>query len=232
MIQILCSHRHGSHLYCHYTKSKYNLKFVNVYNSVSKKFGDRSEFFSPKYEINGSNDIKYKLDYLKYKKTQGVHYFMKIMPQIFYENHCNHDLYLPYNILNDLLEYINGYEIHILNRNPWDVFLSYSYQTLQQFKISHRFRDTENNLAPIETEFLITDTLLSHWLQKYNRYKSSVKWLCDNGTFDYKVIDYDMFKDIKSFNTLPMRLDYKKLCLNYDEMKNKFPFPGDINSIL
>ena len=41
-----------------------------------------------------------------------------------------------------------------------------------------------------------------------------------------------MFKDIEVFKTLPMGLNYKKLCLNYDEMKNKFPFPGDINSIL
>ena len=225
MIQVLCSHRHGSNLYCNYTKSKHDLKFVRVYDSGPGKFGDRSSFFSMEYKIDGSNDIKYKLDYLKYKKTQGVHYFMKIFPEIFYESHS-------YDILNNLLEYINDYEVHILNRNPWDVFLSYSYQSLQQFKIAHRLRDTKNNLAPVETEFLITDDLLSHWLQKYSEYKSSVKWLCDNGTFKYKVIDYDMFKDIQVFKTLPMGLDYKKLCLNYDEVKNKFPFPDDINSIL
>jgi hypothetical protein len=221
VIQVLCSHRHGSNLYCNYTKSKHDLKFVRVYDSVSGKFGNRSSFFSMEYKIDGSNNIKYKLDYLKCKKTQGVHYFMKIMPQIFYESS-----------LNNLLEYINDYEVHILNRNPWDVFLSYSYQSLQQFKIAHRLRDCENNLAPVETEFLITDDLLSHWLQEYSKYKSSVKWLCDNGTFKYKVIDYDMFKDIEVFKTLPMGLNYKKLCLNYDEMKNKFSFPGDINSIL
>ena len=186
MIQVLCSHRHGSTLYCNYTKSKHDLKFVRVYDSGPGKFGDRSSFFQMKYKIDGSNDIKY----------------------------------------------INDYEVHILNRNPWDVFLSYSYQSLQQFKIAHRLRDTKNNLAPVETEFLITDDLLSHWLQKYSEYKSSVKWLCDNGTFKYKVIDYDMFKDIEVFKTLPMGLDYKKLCLNYDEVKNKFPFPDDINSIL
>jgi len=221
VIQVLCSHRHGSSLYCNYTKSKHDLKFVRVYDSGPGKFEERSSFFSMEYKIDGSNDIKYKLDYLKCKKTQGVHYFMKIMPQIFHESS-----------LNNLLEYINDYEVHILNRNPWDVFLSYSYQSLQQFKIAHRLRDTKNNLAPVETEFLITDDLLSNWLQKYSEYKSSVKWLCDNGTFKYKVIDYDMFKDIEVFDTVPMGLDYKKLCLNYDEVKNKFPFPDDINSIL
>ena len=107
---------------------------------------------------------------------------MKIMPQIFYENYYN----FPLDIFNNILEYINDYEVHILNRNPWDVFLSYSYQHLQQFKIAHRFRDTKNNLAPIEMNYIITDRMLKDWLQKYDRYKSSVKWLCDNGTFDLK----------------------------------------------
>lgn len=100
MIQVLCSHRHGSDLYCRYTKREYDLKFVNVYDSGVGYFGERSSFFSMEYKINGSNDILHKLDYLKYKKTQGLHYFMKIMPQKFYESHS-------YNILNNLLEYIN-----------------------------------------------------------------------------------------------------------------------------
>ena len=112
------------------------------------------------------------------------------------------------------------------------MFLSYSYQTLQQFKIAHRFRDTKNNSAPIEMEFLITDRILEDWLQKYSKYKSSVKWLCNNGNFNYKVIEYNSFKDIAVSRTLPMGFDYKKLCLNYNDMKNKFPFPDDINSIL
>ena len=229
MIQVLCSHRHGSNLYCNYTKSKYDLTFVqNVHNTIDGEIVGALEFFLPRYEINGSNDIGYKLDYLKYKKTQEIHYFMKIMPQIFYENYYN----FPLDIFNNILEYINDYEVHILNRNPWDVFLSYSYQHLQQFKIAHRFRDTKNNLAPIEMNYIITDRMLKDWLQKYDRYKSSVKWLCDNGTFNFKVVEYDSFKDIAVSRTLPMGFDYKKLCLNHDEVKNKFPFPGDINSIL
>ena len=69
MIQVLCSHRHGSNLYCNYTKSKYDLTFVqNVHNTIDGEIVGALEFFLPRYEINGSNDIAYKLDYLKHKK--------------------------------------------------------------------------------------------------------------------------------------------------------------------
>ena len=202
--QVVASHRTGSSLlndYAlnHHDRFGFNEIFLNKTNSELIKELTTEERFQ----------------FLQYYKKQDIHFTTKIFPyKIISEGYEEH-----------LFEYLEGYKILTIDRNPWDAFLSHSYQDACNWKSSHRFPDV--NFIELNS-FHIRTYKIKHFCNKWKTDFNFIKRLDVHHTFLYEDLTTNKLK--KYFNTTyetptgPNNLNYKKLATNYTEAKELFDY--------
>jgi hypothetical protein len=129
---------------------------------------------------------------------------------------------------NRLYNLLDGYKILAIDRDPWDTFLSYSYQDYINWKSCHRYYDTE-----------IRDFIE---LESFSINLNKIKWFCDtwkiNSNFIKKLDIHHIFKyeDLTINNlqeyfqtsyegkTTPIDIDYRNIAVNIKEAKEMFDY--------
>lgn len=202
--QVVSSPRAGSSLLNHYC-IRHN-----------DGFGFHELFLKPantefKFLQNASS--KQKFEFLEYYKKQDIHFSIKVFPhRIISEGYENR-----------LLNYLDSYKILTINRDLFDMFLSYSYQDYTHWKLGHRTKD--NEFASIDSFEINLDTIKLfcdqrkadlNFIGKLNVYK----------TFEYaelNILNLNKYFniDFKPF-TMPSGVDYKNIAINYNIAKEIF----------
>lgn len=202
--QVVASHRTGSTLLNDYALHNHN------------RFGFHELFLDePSSKLLENLTTEEKFDFLEYYKKQDIHFTTKIF---------------PYKVISEgyedrLFDYLKDYKILTIDRDPWDAFLSHSYQDACNWKSTHRWPGI--NFIELNS-FHIKIYKLKHFCNKWKTDFNFIKRLDVHHTFLYEDLTINNLK--KYFNTnyespvRPSNLDYKSLAINYNEAKELFDY--------
>ena len=202
--QVVASHRTGSTLL--------NWFCINDNDGL----GFPEFFLDPSYTHLSYIDkmsIEEKFEFLEYYKNKDVHFSTKIFPRRI----------IKQGYESRLKNYLDGYKILTIKRDPFDSFLSNQYQDSTDWKYAHRNNDSLS--LPLK-DFEID-------LDKIKTFQK--RWKTDHGFIEqldvYKRFDYDdltvsnlqrYFKTDYDPNLRPININYRKLIINFDEVKEVF----------
>ena len=202
--QVVASHRTGS----------------SLLNDYALDYHDRVGFHEvfldgPSYKFMAHLTIEEKFEFLEYYKKQDIHFTTKIF---------------PYEIISKgyeerLFDYLKGYKILTIKRNPWDAFLSHSYQDFCGWKTSHR-REGDDFIEL--QSFEIGLYKIKHFCKKWKTDFNFVQRLDIHHTFNYNDLTINNLK--KYFNTTydspakPSNINYEKIAINYRKAKELFDY--------
>lgn len=185
---------------------------------------------------NIPRDAGYKFDWLEKEKKLGRHHPLTvtdIRSRIFY--------YLIF--VERLIHYYKGYHILTINRNPWDIFMSWYFQQQTGWKFPHQFSEepfplkgydgpqsVRRQLVTDNFKIIITKEGIDGFI---NAHKENVK-LQDQvlkTVTKYTVIEYtdlnktyldNFFKKNFKSQWAPMNIDYAKYIVEFNYWKKYF----------
>ena len=150
---------------------------------------------------------------IKFLKNSQNNYSFKVIPNAISKEYRD-----------EVLEYLNNCNLLTIRRNPFDRFLSFTYQHKTKWKEVHGAAKSLISELRIDQEdidrFLEMTEIDTEFLNNCKIYH----------TFDYENLNqqlFDFFK-IKTINSnikyplAPMQIDYKSLVLQYELVKEKF----------
>jgi hypothetical protein len=206
--QVVSSHRTGSTLL--------NLFCINN----NEGFGFSELFLEPSYtrmSFLDSASMEEKFEFLEYYKKKDIHFSIKIFPKKIIDRGYEEKLY----------NYLDGYKILTIRRDPFDAFLSESYQKATNWKIAHR--KTIHGKTPdtlLEQPFEIDYDSVNGFIDKWNVNYGFVKKLNVHKTFDYHELTINNLQQY--FNTnyapdiIPHNIDYEKYVKNLKSVREYF----------
>ena len=202
--QVVASHRTGSSLLNHYA-IHHNDGFG--FHELFLKHAN-TEIQSLRFA-----STKQKFEFLESHKKQDTHFSIKVF---------------PYKIISEgyesrLLDYLDGYKILTINRNPFDAFLSYAYQNHIKWATSHRL--IKDNKFP-NVNFEIDCSLIKNFCDTHKIECKFIDKLDIHKTFEYSELTAPNLNKyfeskFKPF-TSPSGVDYENLATNYAEAKELF----------
>lgn len=159
-----------------------------------------------------------KFDYLEDLKSKDVYFPIKVIPK--------HVIKFGDEIENRLKDYLNDFKILTILRNPFDTYLSQSFQESIAWKVPHNKNGLDYdklNPTPFYSNIDI-EYFISVWLNE--------------SRFIFETEPYHVFKyediNIEHLNNYfnislnpslkPMNIDYKSLLINYDMVYDDFHF--------
>jgi len=231
MYQVVCHARTGSTFLCgsidRYNK-KHNNDIPSIYeflNQTSRLIDNDEIVLRPDATIanamNGSwNDLLDKLDFLIRQKEKGKHYSIKIIPYPIFCKAPNKDEWE--RVEKMLLNYLSGYNILTIKRDPYDTFLSYIYQANVDWLEPHGYKKSSVESLKVEKRyfagFFKSFIINQNFMKKLNFYKTF-----DFDVFEYEILDYfnlefkdETFQKLK--NGLSNEIDYESLLSEEDIM--------------
>lgn len=185
MYQVIAKPRTGSSLL--------NLYTINDNNNLGY-----SEFFLKRYVLINNkvyvnedcdlttatlsvDEIEEKFDYLNYYKKQDVHFAIKIFPY--------HLIRLGFE--DQLRDYLQGYKLLTIDRDPFDQFLSYAHQVNTNWQQSH-LHTVDNK--PITKKYRVGKTIVNNFAIRYHAETDFIKTLDFYKTFSYNQINKQYLK--------------------------------------
>ena len=157
-----------------------------------------------------------KFEFLEYYKSEDVHFTLKIFPHRIIKQGYEQRLF----------DYLKGYDILTIERNPWDVFLSISYQDQCNWKSPHRHPDVKEFVEL--NWFEINTSNIKQFCEKWHTDLNFINRLTLHHTFKFKELtEYNLQKFFNNKHTSalkPVGLDYKSLATNYTKAKEIFDY--------
>lgn len=206
--QVVASHRTGSTLL--------NSFCINH----NEGFGFSELFLSPSYTHMSFLDLastEEKFNFLEHYKKKDIHFSIKIFPKRLIDEGYEDRLY----------NYLDGYKILTIRRNPFDSFLSESYQKATSWQFGHR--KLAHGKSPeklLEHPFEIDYNDVKDFVEKWNINYEFVKRLNVHKIYDYSELTIDNLQRV--FNTnytpdiIPHDIDYVKHIKNFKYVKEIF----------
>ena len=197
--QVIASHRTGSSL-------------LNQYCLNDNDGFGFHEFFLSQYYTNYS--VEEKLEFLEYYKSKDIHFSWKFFPA--------HILIDNPELEYRFIEYFKGCKNLTITRDPWESFLSLSYQSYTEWKTSHNYDGDVYDIDEYEIDLNEIRWYVKCW--KMNR--DFVSKIDIHHTFKYEDLTINNLQ--KYFNTQfdpgwkPMGLDYSSKAINLKEAKELF----------
>ena len=155
-----------------------------------------------------------KFEFLEYYKSKDVHFTLKVFP----------NLLIKQGYEQRLFDYLKGYDILTIERNPWDAFLSLSYQNHCGWKTPHRHPDVDGFIEL--GAFDINTSIIKDFCEKWKIDFNFIDKLNPYHTFKYRDLTTEklqrFFNSKHSTVLTPCSLNYKSLATNYTEAKELF----------
>lgn len=202
--QVVASHRTGSTLLNDYALHYYD------------RIGFHELFLEdPSYKFVSHMTTEEKFEFLEYYKKQNIHFTFKTFPyKIIYEGYGER-----------LYDFLKDYKILTIDRNPWDAFLSQSYQEYCGWATSHRWPGVD--FVEVNS-FEIDITKIRHFCTKWKIDFNFIKRLNPYNTFKYEDLTINNLQ--KYFNTnyesriRPSNINYESLAINLKEAREIFDY--------
>lgn len=208
--QVIASYRTGSSLLNQYCLND------------NDNFGFH-EFFLSSQSINSNwhkrlfllHSTEEKLEFLEYYKARDIHFSWKFFAsQVLIDKKLEHRF----------IKYFQGYKVLTIERDPWEAFLSVSYQSYTDWKTSHNYDGNVYDIDEYKIDLNRIPTLVKEWKANQN----FLRKVSVHHTFKYEHINIANMK--KYFNTdfdpgwKPMGLDYRNKAVNLKEAKELFDY--------
>ena len=176
----------------------------------------------------GANDVWYynlsieeKFELLEYLKKKEIYAPWKCFPAEIIVDEFGYNPQYEQRLINLLA----GYKILTVDRDPWDVFLSHSYQDSIEWKTAHRF----NNKNFIELDsFEIDLNKIPFICMKLKTSQRFINSLDIYHTFRYNDLSINNMKVYFQTDwnglTKPNQIDYESIATNLKEAKELFDY--------
>lgn len=208
--RVVCMQRTGSTFLTNYMQKFYNVKseFEFLLDShVLHNDGTLTYDKSLRYTGASLDRVLKKLDYLDETKLSELNFQLKIIPNSTME----------LGIENRLTNYLKGYKILTIARNPWDSFMSIQYQKETNWEYAH---NVHQGIEPRKIHYTIKEKDIIRYAINW---WYDVKFISnlEPHVFDYEDLSAESLneffgKQVKP-DHWPLGIDYKELILNYDE---------------
>lgn len=216
----VCFHRTGSTFLTEYVNKFYGTKahtpFEFLLDSYILHTDGTITRGGPAEQHGCSLDrVLKKLDYLEQTKLRNENFPIKIIPSSTAE----------LGIEKRLTNYLKGYKIITIARNPWDSFMSFTHQTKTKWRRAHNWVGSpEFQFENIRYEIDESDVMYYAFQWWYN-----IKFLCElelHHVFNYEDLNTETLnkffgKEVET-NMLPLDINYKECIVNYDEAYTMF----------
>lgn len=195
----------------------------SIVNAYALKAYDNfgfNEYLLDIYDINGIKNsnkrvsVESKFNYLERMKDNDIHFTLKVIP----------NTYLLENFRDRLFRYLKDYDIITIERQPFDVFLSLSYQLHTKWATPHR----TSKLIPEETKFKLKMRTIDNFLHAWNDKKHFIESL-NPTVIQYSNISHKYLKEFFNMDSAThdlslnhMDLNYRDMVTNIEEIENIF----------
>ena len=206
--------RTGSSLLHHYVVNKNdNFGFNEIFLKVHPLRADVKWYYNLL--------IEEKFELLEYLKKKEIYVPWKCFPSEIIVDKFGYKSQYEQRLRNLLA----GYKILTVDRDPWDVFLSYSYQDSIKWKTSHRFND--KSFIELDS-FEIDLNKIPFLCMKWKISQSFINSLDIYHTFRYNDLSINNMKEYFKTDwnglTKPNQIDYKSIATNLKEAKELFDY--------
>lgn len=159
---------------------------------------------------DSQDEIKKKFRWLFEKKHQGEHVHFKVFPFSLMKR----------GFEEDLVEYLSGYKVLTIKRNPLDTFLSFSYQQQTGWRRPHRKIHHE----PLDdVMYRVPESVMKLWCESHRYTRKFISGLDVLHEFDADSLDDETLENFfgteSQLMTRPMDIDYPSLIENYKEVE-------------
>ena len=209
--RLVCTHRTGSTFLTNYIEKFYSVK--SEYEFLLDRHILHDDGTITNNNTAAPNGLSIgavlkKLDYLEATKLGGVNFQVKIIPNMTAE----------FGIENRLTNYLKGYKILTIARNPWDSFMSLSYQQKTNWEVTH---NRHEGIQPRKIHYRIEKKDIIDYAASWWYDIKFISNLEPYHVFDYEDLNTEVLNKFfdKQIETdhWPLGIDYKELVLNYDE---------------
>tara|TARA_B110000208_G_scaffold164334_2_gene201809 strand:+ start:120 stop:854 length:735 start_codon:yes stop_codon:yes gene_type:complete len=212
--RVVCMQRTGSTFLTNYIKKFYNVKseFEFLLDShVLHNDGTLTYDKSLRYTGASLDRVLKKLDYLDETKLSEFNFQLKIIP----------NSTMKLGIENRLTNYLKGYKILTIARNPWDSFMSMQYQRETNWEVTHNKRAFNSVKYNKDVRYTIKEKDIIWYATKWWYDIKFISSLEPYHVFDYEDLSAESLNKFFGKHIhpshWPLGIDYKELVLNYDE---------------
>lgn len=206
LYQVVSSHRTGSTVVNDYALNYHDMFGFN--ELFLSKPSPTTALFLKDYSIEE------KFEFLEYYKSKDIHFTFKVFPYTL----------ITQGYEQRLFDYLKGYNILTIERNPWDSFLSSAYQEECNWKTAHRHPGVNEFVELVS--FKINTSMIKHFCEKWRIDFGFIDKLNPHHIFKYEdltIENLQRYFNSKHTTTLkPCNLNYKSLATNYDKAKELF----------
>ena len=170
--------------------------------------------------LNGGIPIATSFNTLLLNKSNNIHISAKIMPA--------HVIQLGFE--RELFQYLDGYPILTIDRDPFDTFLSWYYQDVTSWEVPHIWPWTVKPSCDIPYRKPIDLDRAHDFIKKWNVHKAFLNRLI-NRSNDVTVFNYcdTTNEKLSAFfgtdfiaDTVPMDINYRNMFSNFEEAREIF----------
>jgi hypothetical protein len=212
MTILVCEPRTGSTLLSGNLETKYKQQGVDCYGEL---FLDRFNLVddimievSSKGKIDSIDNIIKKIQWITLRKSSGIPSFFKVMT-----------LQMGKELEEITSTFLKNENIFTINRNPFDTFLSFSFQRQTRWKIAHNLK----HINIEKTRYTIPNHFVSYWIDTHIQFKKFI-----SKQTNVTEIKYEDVCKLKHQCMLPMNIDYSQCINNYDAIKFLFDYTMEL----
>lgn len=212
--RVVCTHRTGSTFLTSYIEKFYSAKSQFEFllpRHILHDNGTITTNIACDQDKPSSGDVLKKLDFLDKKKFHNENFQVKIIPNTTAE----------LGIENRLTNYLKGYKILTIARNPWDSFMSTQYQRETNWEVTHNKRAFNSVKYNKDIRYTIKEKDIIWYATKWWYDIKFISSLEPYHVFDYEDLSAESLNKFFGKHIhpshWPLGIDYKELVLNYDE---------------
>lgn len=170
--------------------------------------------------LNGGIPIAESFDTLLLNKSNNIHISAKIMPV--------HVIQLGFE--RELFQYLDGYPILTIDRDPFDTFLSWYYQDITSWKVCHIWPWTVKPSCDIYIPINLDKVyiFIKWWYDHKNFLNRLINRSNDVTVFNYCDVtneNLSMFFDTDFIaDSVPMDINYRNMFSNFEEVREIFNY--------
>ena len=171
--QILSQQRTGTHFLKSYIGGKFGEFFIGEEGPL------------PSFLVGIPRDAGYKFNWLEKEKKFDHHHpvtVTDIRRRISYYS----------NFVERLIHYYEGYHILTINRNPWDIFMSWYFQQQTGWKFAHQLSEQPFPEYFVTDKFKIEASIMIKTLREFHQ--QPIYIICDDSS--KKFLEIEGFKNI------------------------------------
>lgn len=215
---VVCTHRTGSTFLTRYMQSFYGIENpfeLLLARHILHDNGTITSDYSNDQVKPRLEDVLKKLDFLDKKKLSNNNFQVKIIP----------NSTIDLGIEDRLTNYLKGYKILTIARNPWDSFMSMQYQRETNWEVTHN-KLSRNTVKPKDIRYSISEKDIIWYATKWWYDIKFISNLEPYHVFNYEDLNTESLNKFFGKQIIEtewaLGIDYKELVLNYDEAYTEF----------